>query len=197
MHAATLRLAGVIQHAGGKLQVGLRQRIRRGRSSEIGHRVIGSVETIGCGILQAGNHALAGLREAARLCPERGEFARAVELLNRATFGLAIEIAHGFSAQHFLQFVGDRLICGGNIAGTFHRLRRQLLGRLLRLLGGRSSGGSSGRRCCCGRCQGSDCGVGFAGVGWRRGDDVGRLGGFRLLGGFGSLSLGRIGHRRR
>ena len=53
VHPAALRLARIVQHAGGQLQFGFRQRIRRGRRGEIRHRIVGGVQAVGGGVLEA------------------------------------------------------------------------------------------------------------------------------------------------
>ena len=80
---------------------------------------------------------LVGQRAALR--PQRRKFARGVEFLDRGPFGLAVEIAQRFRAQHVAQFVGDRLIGRRDVAGG--------LDRFLGGLGGRRCGGRSRRSC--------------------------------------------------
>src|SRR5882757_2991556 len=179
VHPAALRLARIVQHAGGQLQFGVGELVGRGGGSEIRHRIIGGIEAFGGGVLQAGDDALAAVGQFAGLGPLRRVFTRAVELLDRGALGLAVESAQRFAAEHFAQFVGDRLIGGGNVARGLHRL----LGRLRR---GRR-GGRGRRR---GRRRGRGIalrrfvlgGFGWFGFGGGRGDDfrglrIGRLGG--------------------
>ena len=207
VHPAALRLARIVQHAGGQLQFGFRKRIRRGRRGEIRHRIIGRIQAFGGGILEARDDALAALGQRAALRPQRRIFARGVELLDRGSLGLAVEIAQGFRAQHVAQFVGDRLIGRRDVAGS--------LGRFLGGFGGRrrggrrrSSYGGGGRGVVLvgvGRASVGLAAVGLAAVGGRRvagvggrsGDDLGWFGLRRLLRRLLSCCLGRVWHRRR
>ena len=180
VHPAALRLARVIEHAGGQLQVGFGKRIRRGRGREIRHRIIRCIQALGGCVLQTRDDALAAVAQFAGLRPQRRIFARGVEFLHRRPLGLAVEIAQRFCAQHVTQPVGNRLIRRRNIA------RR--LDRLLGGLGGRCGGRS--RRLRAGATVAVSfllvsalAGVGLAGVGLarscglggRNGGDIGRL----------------------
>ena len=62
VHPAALRLAGIVEHAGGQFQLGFGELIRRSGGSEIRHRIFGRIEPFGGGILQAGDHAFAARR---------------------------------------------------------------------------------------------------------------------------------------
>ena len=152
VHPAALRLARVIQHAGGQLQFGFRKRIRRGRRGEIRHRIIGGVQAVGGGILEPRDDAFAARGQRAGLRPQRRKFARGVELLDRGAFGLAVEIAQRFRAHHVAQFVGDRLI-----------RRRDVARGLDRFLGGRRRPAPRRRGAVTSRCRG----VGLGGAGGR------------------------------
>ena len=94
VHPAALRLARIVQHAGGQFQFGFRQRIRRCRRGEIRHRIVGRVQAFGGGILQPGDRRPWRGGQRAGLGPQRRVFARGVEFLDRGAFGLAVEIAH-------------------------------------------------------------------------------------------------------
>ena len=119
VHPAALRLARIVQHAGGQLQFGVGELVRRGGGGEIRHRIVGRIEAIGGGVLQAGDHALGAVGQLAGLGPLRRIFARAVEFLDRGALVLAVEIAQRLAAEHFAQFVGDRLIGRGTLLAAF------------------------------------------------------------------------------
>ena len=93
VHPAALRLTRIVQHAVGQFEVGFGQRVRRGRGGKIRRRIIGGVQAVGGGILEARDDALGGLGQRAALGPQRREVARGVELFHRGAFGLAVEIA--------------------------------------------------------------------------------------------------------
>ena len=177
VHPAALRLTRIVQHAVGQLQFGVGQLVRRGGGSEIRQRIVGGIQAVGSRVLQPRDHALGAGGQLAGLGPQRRVFAGRIELLDRRALGLAVEIAHRLAAEHVAQFVGDRLIGGGDVACSLHRLGG---GRC----GGCGRGSRRGSRGCGSRRRGRR----FGGLCRRRGDDVSRLG---RLGG-----LGRIGHRR-
>ena len=110
VHPAALRLACIVEHAGGQLQFGVGELVGRGGGGEIRHRIVGGIEAFGGGILQAGDDALGAGGQLAGLGPQRRIFARAVEFLDRGALALAVESAQRLAAEHFAQFVGDRLI---------------------------------------------------------------------------------------
>ena len=76
VHPAALRLARIVEHAGGQFQFGFGKLVRRGGGGEIRHRIVGRIEAFGGGILQAGDHALAAVGQFAGLRPLRRIFAR-------------------------------------------------------------------------------------------------------------------------
>jgi len=124
VHPAALRLTRVVQHAGGQLQLSVRQQIRRGRRSEIRHRIVGGIQAIRGGIPETRDDAFTARIQSAGLSPQRREFACGVKLLHRGAFGLTVEIAQRFGAQRFAQFVGDRLICRRDAARSLGWFRR-------------------------------------------------------------------------
>src|SRR6185369_17517481 len=133
---------------------------------------------------------LGAVGELARLRPLRRVFTRAVEFFDRGALGLAVENAQRPAAEHFAQFVGDRLIGGGHVARGLHRLP----GRLRR---GRRGGRG------CRRCRRRGCGIAlrrfvpgrFGWFGFGSGDDFGRLRIRRIGSGARRRRLGGIGRR--
>jgi hypothetical protein len=69
VHPAALRLARVIQHAGGQFQFGFGKLIRRGRGRKIRHRIIGRIQAFRGGILQTCDDAFAARGQSAALRP--------------------------------------------------------------------------------------------------------------------------------
>ena len=63
MHPAALRLASIVEHAGGQLQFGIGELVGRSRSGKIRHRIVGGIEPLSGGVLQAGDHALGAVGE--------------------------------------------------------------------------------------------------------------------------------------
>ena len=154
VHPAALGLARIVEHARGQFQFGFGELVRRSGGGKIRHRIVGRIEALGGGVLQAGDHALAAVGQFAGLRPLRRIVARGVELLDGGALALAVEIAQRFGAEHVAQVVGDRLVgrCDG---ADLHRLL------------GRFGGGRGG--CRCRRRRG--CGV----VSRRCRDGLGRL----------------------
>ena len=187
VHPAALRLTRIVHHAGGQFQIGFRQRVGGIGRRKIRHRIVGRVQTVGGGILQPRDDALAVRGQRAALRPQRSEVARGVEFLDRGPLGLAVEIARRFGAQQILEFVGDRLIRGRDVARG--------LDRLLGGFGGRRSGSGGRRRSRGGGRRVLLGGIRLVGVGGRSGDDVGRLCLGRLLRGLRCIHSGRVGGR--
>ena len=148
VHAAALRVARIVQHAGGELQFGVGQRVRRGRSGEIRHRIVGRVEAVGRGILQPRDHALGRSSVSCRpVVNTRRIFAGRVELLDRAALVLAVESAQRLAGELFAQFVGDRLIGGRHVARGLDRLGGRRCSRVRAQAPARRCAVSL-RRCC-------------------------------------------------
>ena len=167
VHPAALGLSRIVEHARGQFQFGFGKLVRRSGGGKIRHRIVGRIEALGGGVLQAGDHALAAVGQFAGLRPLRRVVARRVELLDGGTLVLAVEVAQRFGAEHVAQAVGDRLV-GRSDGADLHRL----LGRF-----GGGRGGCRRRRRGCGVVSGEvrsstvSAGLGSArlcGRGWSR-----------------------------
>jgi hypothetical protein len=74
-------MTGEGEHRLRKLEVSLRQRVR-GKPCEIRRAIIAGIETIGFGLLKAGNHGLGACVLDALVEPERGEVSPLIEFLD-------------------------------------------------------------------------------------------------------------------
>ena len=162
VHAAALRLARIVEHAGGQLQFGFGERIRRGGGGEIRHRIIGGIEAVGGRILQPRDHALGAGGQRAALGPERREVARVVEFLDRGALVLAVEIAQRLArrscraacrrpadrrrATLLAAFTGSAAGAAAVAGAAGRRLRGGVVAAGRRAFA-RSLGGASRRRC--------------------------------------------------